>query len=256
MTTQRDWPIQEVARLTGTTSRTLRHYDAIGLLTPSRTAHGGARCYDAAGLVRLQRILMLRDLGLGLQAIAEALDSDQDEAHALRAHLAWLESERRRITDQIGSVRTTIDTLTTKEALVPSRMFAGFDHTAYRGEVEQRWGKDAYRAGDAWWSGMTQDERAAFLAEQRSIAQAYADARAAGLAPESDEVRAVTRRQHSWLAVSATATGQSGVTAEYFTGIGEMYVADPRFAAAYDWAGEGTAVFVRDAMAAYAREVL
>jgi len=35
-----------------------------------------------------------------------------------------------------------------------------------------------------------------------------------------------------------------------------MYVADPRFTAAYDWAGEGTAVFVRDAMAAYAREVL
>ena len=33
-----DWPIQEVARLSGITTRTLRHYDQIGLLPPSRTA--------------------------------------------------------------------------------------------------------------------------------------------------------------------------------------------------------------------------
>lgn len=117
-------------------------------------------------------------------------------------------------------------------------------------------GKDAYRSGDAWWSGMTSDERAAFLEEQRSIAQAYADARAAGLAVDSDEVRAVTRRQHTWLSVSVTATGQSAVTAEYFVGIGEMYVADSRFTAAYDWAGDGTAAYVRDAMVAYARTEL
>ena len=50
--------IQEVARATGTTSRTLRHYDGIGLLTPSRIGHNGYRYYDDAGLVRLHRILL------------------------------------------------------------------------------------------------------------------------------------------------------------------------------------------------------
>src|SRR6478735_804597 len=69
-----DWSIQEVARLAGTTSRTLRHYDAVGLLPPSRVAANGYRHYDADALVRLQRILLLRDLGLGLPAIREALD--------------------------------------------------------------------------------------------------------------------------------------------------------------------------------------
>ena len=34
------------------------------------------------------------------------------------------------------------------------KMFDGFDHTQYREEVQQRWGKDAYAAGDAWWRGM------------------------------------------------------------------------------------------------------
>ena len=59
------------ARSAGTTSRTLRHYGAVGLLEPSRIGGNGYRYYDEEALVRLQRIL---ELGLGLPAIAEVLD--------------------------------------------------------------------------------------------------------------------------------------------------------------------------------------
>src|SRR6478735_11281239 len=91
-----DWSIQDIARLAGTTSRTLRHYDDIGLLPPSRIGANGYRYYDRVALVRLQRILLLRDLGLGLPAIAEVLESQTDAAPALRNHLTWLQSERER----------------------------------------------------------------------------------------------------------------------------------------------------------------
>jgi cell volume regulation protein A len=64
-----DWSIQDTARLAHTTSRTLRHYGEVGLLTPSRIGTNGYRYYDERALVRLQRILMLRELGLGLLAI-------------------------------------------------------------------------------------------------------------------------------------------------------------------------------------------
>ena len=37
----RDWSIQDVARIAGTTSRTLRHYDDIGLLKTSPVGHNG-----------------------------------------------------------------------------------------------------------------------------------------------------------------------------------------------------------------------
>ena len=57
-----EWTIQEVARKAGTTSRTLRHYDQIGLLSPSHIGHNGYRYYDATAVVRLQRILLLREL--------------------------------------------------------------------------------------------------------------------------------------------------------------------------------------------------
>ena len=65
-----EWSIQQIAKLAGTTSRTLRHYDDIGLLSPSSVGRNGYRYYDQAALVRLQRILLLRELGLGLPQIA------------------------------------------------------------------------------------------------------------------------------------------------------------------------------------------
>jgi DNA-binding transcriptional MerR regulator len=84
-----DWSIQEIAKLAGTTSRTLRHYDDVGLLPPSRIGGNGYRYYDRAALVRLQRILLLREFGLGLPAIAEVLDGQSDQTRALSGHLAW-----------------------------------------------------------------------------------------------------------------------------------------------------------------------
>ncbi|HTN58440.1 MAG TPA: MerR family transcriptional regulator, partial [Protaetiibacter sp.] len=101
--------IQEVARLTGVTSRTLRHYDDIGLVRPSTTGAGGIRYYDADALVRLQRVLLLRDLGLGLPAIAEVLAGETRDVQALHAHREWLRQERQRLARQIASVEATIE---------------------------------------------------------------------------------------------------------------------------------------------------
>ena len=64
--------IREVARVTGTTSRTLRHYESIGVLPSSRVGPGGLRYYDDEALVRLQRILVLR--GLCLLYTSDAAD--------------------------------------------------------------------------------------------------------------------------------------------------------------------------------------
>lgn len=254
--TDRDWPIQQVARLTGTTSRTLRHYEAKGLLQPSRVATNGYRFYDAPTLVRLQRILLLRQLGLSLSAIGEALADQPSEITALRAHLEQLRSEQARVTRQIAAVSRTVVVLESGGELMAESMFEGFDHTQYEGEVTERWGAGAYRAGDSWWRSMSDSEKQAFLAEQEQIAQAFAQARAEKTTPDDAPAQQAAQRQFEWLSQSATGTGQGPVTAEYFTGLAQMYVADPRFAANYDRFGVGTAGFVRDAMLVYAERNL
>jgi DNA-binding transcriptional MerR regulator len=239
--------IQDVARAAGTTSRTLRHYGQLGLLEPSRVGTNGYRYYDEQALVRLQRILLLRDLGLSLPSIAEVLDGEQDSAAALRAHLEWLEQERVRIGRQIESVRTTLRKVEGGEQLMADEMFDGFDHTQYEQEVTERWGRDAYERSNNWWKALSEQERKAFMQEQADIARDFGAARAAGLAADSDEVQAITARQHAWLERSS-----EQVSKAYFTGLGDMYVADLRFTANYDKHGEGTAVLIRDAMHVYA----
>jgi DNA-binding transcriptional MerR regulator len=245
-----EWSIQDIARLAGTTSRTLRHYGQIGLLDPSRVGANGYRYYDQDRLVRLQRILLLRELGLGLPAITEVLDGQRDTAAALRTHLKLLESERERIGRQIESVRTTLRKTEGGEQLMAEEVFDGFDHTRYEQEVTERWGREAYEKGDRWWRSLSDAEKKAFQQQQLDTARDFGRAYLAGEAADSDEAQAITQRQFEWLSIT------TDPTKEYFIGLGEMYVADPRFAANYDRHGEGTAAFVRDAMRVYAERNL
>lgn len=254
--TKMDWSIQEVARFAGTTSRTLRHYDDIGLLPSTRTAPNGYRHYDERALVRLQRILLLRELGLGLPQIAEVLDRTDDgraEASALQTHLALLREEQRRLARQIASVESTIDALQREEGLMAEKMFDGFDHTQYREEVEQRWGAQAYADGDRWWRGMTDADRADWLQRVSELSRDWIAAAERGTDPASVEAQALARRHVEWLTAVPGTPAAAGHVREYVLGLGEMYVADPRFGANYATTEGGTrgAEFVRDALRVY-----
>src|ERR1700712_2453972 len=155
-----DWSIQDVARLAGTTSRTLRHYGDVGILEPSRVGGNGYRYYDEQALARLQRILMLRDLGLGIPAIAGVLEGERDHTKALTDHLHWLQEEKNRLDRQIASVETTIRKMEGGEQLMAEEMLNGFDHTQYKDEVEERWGKQSYADSDRWWRSKSAAEKA------------------------------------------------------------------------------------------------
>ncbi|MBN6191011.1 MerR family transcriptional regulator [Aneurinibacillus sp. BA2021] len=256
--TKADWSIQEIARLAGTTSRTLRHYDDIGLLPPSRIAANGYRHYDGEALVRLQRILLLRELGLGLPQIADVLRADAapTEAAALETHLALLRAEQNRLARQIASVESTITALRGGENLMAENMFDGFDHTQYKEEVEERWGRQAYADSDRWWRGMTDAERADWQQRVSDLGRDWVATAESGADPASPEAQELARRHVEWLtSIPGTpAAAPGGDVKAYVTGLGEMYVADPRFGANYATSDGGTrgAEFVRDALRIYA----
>lgn len=258
-----DWSIQEIARLAGTTSRTLRHYDDIGLLRPSRIALNGYRHYDQAALVRLQRILLLRGLGLGLPQIGQALDGaprgalrerneTSGQIDALQTHLVLLRQEQDALARRIASVEHTITTLKEGGELMAENMFDGFDHTQYKDEVERRWGKDAYARSDAWWRGMSDEERRNWRTRVEQLGRDWiAAAEAADVTADSPEAQELARRHIDWLrSVPGTPAAEPGGDLNaYVRGLAEMYVADERFAANYG--GVEGASFVRDALHAY-----
>jgi DNA-binding transcriptional MerR regulator len=240
--------IQQVAAATGVSSRTLRHYDAIGLLPAARDPRSGYRCYDGDSLVRLQRILLLRDLGMGLEQIAGVLARRIDDAAALRAHLQDLQQQAGMLQRRISSVTRTISALEQEGEPMAGDMFDGFDHTEHRDEVEQRWGEKAYADSDRWWRGLGQQGQQDFVAQSREIARLWEELRDAGAQADGECAMEVAARHARWV---QEAWGGTPLDAQALAGLGEMYVADERFAANYG--GVEGAAFVRDALAAYAR---
>ena len=106
-----DYPVHELAKLSGVSTRTLRYYDAIGLLRPLRTGGGGCRVYGPREVDRLQEILFYRALGVPLAEIGRILDDPgYDRAASLRAHLSSLQAERlvRGLSDKSRSVLKAI----------------------------------------------------------------------------------------------------------------------------------------------------
>ncbi|MGI8505976.1 MAG: MerR family transcriptional regulator [Solirubrobacteraceae bacterium] len=95
--------IGELAELTGTTPRTIRYYEEIGLLggTSDRT-QGKHRCYTSADVERVREIVRLRDLlGLSLEQLSQLLEAESARAD-LRREYRQTESpgQRRRILEQ------------------------------------------------------------------------------------------------------------------------------------------------------------
>ena len=94
------WKVGQLAKRTGISVRTLHHYDQIGLLTPSHRTESGHRLYDRDDVVRLQQIVMLRQLGFALGEIGAALGrTDAALPRLIDLHLGRLrqqiERERR-----------------------------------------------------------------------------------------------------------------------------------------------------------------
>lgn len=242
--------ISQLAKDSGISTRTLRHYDSIGLLAPAFTAANGYRFYGQPEVLRLQRILLLKDLGLPLDTIASVLDGKADELAALSAHAAWLDAERARLTAMAATIRTTIEHLQAGENMNPEQAFSGFAPNPYQAEARQRWGDAAIQDSNAKLQALGPDGQARLLAEHESIANDLYAALCAGLGPGDGAVQGIIARHHEWICHSWTPT------AEAFAGLGEMYVADARFTAAYDApknaaARPGTAALLAAAMASY-----
>ena len=248
------YTIAQMAKAAGVTSRTLRHYDHIGLLKPVGTTGGGYREYDRHGLVRLQRILLLRELGLELKAIGTILNREVDEITALQAHIGALEEQRTILDRRIKALRTTIGTITSGGNMDLDSSFEGFNEQ-YKDEVIERWGAKSYEASDRWWKSQSEAERRAFMDQSQRLMRDWSEAGAEGQAADSPRAQQLAAEHVSWLASIPGTPGYRGnrkQLGDYVLNLAEMYVADERFARNY----AGQAGFVRDALQHYVRTAL
>ena len=238
--------VKEVSNLTGVSVRTLHHYDAIGLLKPTRVTEAGYRLYDDTALGRLQTILLFRELQFPLKDIAAILDApDFDPAAALEDQIALLELQRDHLDKLIAHARQI-----QKTGVIPME-FSAFDNQEmedYAAQAKARWGKtDAYKEFEQKTAGQS-------TAQQKAAGDALMDIfREIGAIRHTDPAGAEAQ--------SLIARLQSYITDHFYTctpqilhGLGQMYIAGDSMTANIDAAGgAGTAQFAHDAIEIYCR---
>lgn len=246
------WSIADVARMSGVTSRTLRHYDEIGLLPPAWIAANGHRHYRQAELLRLQQILLMRELGLGLREIRAVLDSQVDQVAALREHHRRLLEERDRLETLVRTVGRTIAELEQQKETGdmaqinrPENLFEGFDASTVDAEARERWPRAWEQAQQAR-ATMTTDDQEQWQREVTAQMVRFAEFMVAGTPVADPVVQAEVDAHYRGVCRFWTPN------AEAYRGLGQTYVDDPRFRENYDRIADGLAVYQRDAMVVYA----
>lgn len=239
--------VGQMAELAGVTVRTLHHYDGMGLLTPGTRSAAGYRLYEDADCERLQEILFYRELGLGLDEIKSMLqDPEYDRAGALRDQRNLLALRRDRLQTMIGAVETALDahkkgkTMTREEMF---EVFGDFDPEVHEAEVEERWAGPALEQSKRRTKSYNKDQWKEAMAEGESIATELAECLRNGGAPD-DQASMDLAEQHRlhidrWFYECSH---------KMHAGLGDMYVADPRFTEYYEKRAPGLAEFMRSAI--------
>lgn len=250
------WSIAEVARMSGTTSRTLRHYDETGLLPPAWTGANGYRYYTEPELLRLQQILVLRELDLGLAEIARILEGQTDEVAALRAHHRRLLAERDRLTQVAQTVARTVRTLQRQREegdemslSSPENLFEGFDPDRHSAQARERWPEQWEQSRRAT-EGIAPADRRRMEEEASAQLRRMGELFAAGAAPGSAEAQAEVDGQYRALCRMWTPDAAA------YRKLAQTMVDDPQWRAVHEGVAEGLAAFQRDAMVAYANDRL
>jgi DNA-binding transcriptional MerR regulator len=245
------WSIAQVAKMSKVTSRTLRHYDEIGLLPPAWVGGNGYRYYEKEQLLRLQQILVLRELGVGLDAIKEIVGRGRDRVEVLRMHRRWLLAERDRFARLARTVTQTIEELEGGDDVTSmDHWFEGFDaakQEELQEEARQRWGAEQVDAANAHVEGDSKTWRETQGRQWAAQLGRLVELIDAGHEPGDPEVMDVLDGHHRWL------SGHWTPDRESYTGLGDLYADDPRFRANFDKTDPRLAEFMRQAMAAYAQ---
>jgi len=243
--------VKDVARIAGVSVRTLHHYDAIGLLVPRNRTAAGYRVYTDADLLRLQQILIGRELGLSLEEVRRSLDDPGfDQVAALLDQRERLRERSRQAEAMIRGVDAALASLgggQQERTIKMEDLFEGFN-PSYEEEARRRWGTlEPYVESKKRTSRYTADDWKALKAEQVAI---YDDAYAAlkaGKTPSDGAVMDIAERHRMsierWF---------YHCSYELHRGLASLYESDHRFMQSIDRHGEGLTSFLVEAIRANA----
>lgn len=237
--------IQEAARISGISVRTLHHYDQIGLLVPKR-AKNGYRYYSDEDLDTLQSILFYRQLKFSLEEICGLLESaKEDRLGMLESQLLLLQHEQSQLNTLVNTLKKTISAYKGETTMSVEEKFRGFswkDNAKYESEARKLYGNEVIDESRHRQKGREEETAAAF----NKVFCAFATNLAADIPAASEENLQLANQLFEHIN-----TYVFDCSPEVFGCIGASYSANPEFKKNIDKFGEGTAQYASDAIAAF-----
>lgn len=246
------YKIKELSKLAGVSTRTLRHYDTIGLLIPSRN-EATYRLYNEDDVDRLQTILFYKELGYELKEIKELLNSnDFSIIHSLQSLESKLEHKIEQYYQMLESVQTTIQykkgviNMTNKDKFEAFKEQTLTENTKQYGEeLNQKYNQEFIKQANEKYKRKSQYELKQHEAFTKEMHQVMKDALIEGN-PKSDLAVKMCEMHKEWIMFYWPSYSK-----EAHLGLCKMYTEDERFKKHYDKIQNGLADFLYISMQSY-----
>ena len=238
------YTIKEIANLAGSTTRTIRYYDEIGLLQPAEIGENGYRYYDKGSLLRLQQILFFRELNMPLKEIDLIIDRpDFNIVEALEKHRSSINIRVKRLNALITTINNTIKVIRGEKSMTEKEYFNGFDEARYEAEAKERWGNNPkYAESSKKWESYSKEKKEEIKTEGGRITTRMVSTDL-NTPPDDPEVQAAVGEYYAYINKYFYTCNIASLR-----GLADMWVEDARFAANYEKIREGGTKFVREAV--------
>ena len=239
--------VKQLSKMAGITPRALHYYDEIGLLKPSQVGANGYRYYGEEALLRLQQILLYRELDLPLEHIKEIVGRrDFDVLSTLESHRQKLRQRIAHMERLIATVDDTISHLKGQKTMDTKQFFEGFSdeqQAEYEREAMQMYDPETVKASSRKWKAYSAEEKQRIGEEGNAIYRDMLLAMPKGAS--SPEVQACIERWRRHIEYFWTPDD------EQLLGLVNGYNDDPRFEANFDKIHPDLAAFMRSAVSVY-----
>jgi DNA-binding transcriptional MerR regulator len=212
------WKVGRVARRAGLTVRALHHYEQIGLLVPAGRTESNHRLYTQSDIERLQKILTLRQLGLTLEQIAEALRDGSGLLDLLERQLEDVQQRRDELEALQDHLSGLITTLRAGKRASTDNLFSLMERMNM---IEKHYTKEQLDALAARREAMGEEAIHAVESEWPTLIAAMTAAMTAGTDPADPEVQRMAAR---WRELVAAFTGGYPATT---SSLQRMYEEEP-----------------------------
>ncbi|KQB84009.1 MerR family transcriptional regulator [Corynebacterium lowii] len=237
-----EYTIGQAADILGVTPRTLRHWDAVGLLRPEWRTLGQYRLYTEEELERGMNILVYRAAGVPLAQIGELIDAPATRREHLLRQRRVLVEKAAHLRGMIRAVDAILEGEATMSVEDKIKIF-GENWPVYQAEAQERWGDTPeWEESQRRLASMTPQDAERLKAEAEEFRAALETAAERGVQPGSKEADALAARHRESVGKFYEVTAAKQVI------LARMYVADERFREAY---GEHCE-YLRDVVEAHA----